>query len=797
MSAPWTAKLATMLEDPIMLQSAVDYYSQVASDPKLAEPSVERRQLGALWFGPDALRRWFDGDDIETQDLLLTFLPPELLAALAPAIARRWRAWPLAMARKAAKALTAAAPEQAAGCFQADLDANDPPPPERTLAIAENLAKLPPAAALAMLERLLPLNDATESKLAAMARPGLFEAAARLRHPALPHIMDRLLTEKDIGFKSMLEVAAAGLFGHSSYAVLALTRWQSDNRRDFPSFKKLGALFEPDAPLQEMDRIVLSKAPMPAAMLLLESCQARSAQSRLGWDALRQSELLRAGTYPAHIAALALGAVAAAFERKALGPDVQTLEQLAGLLAHDIDTNIHFAALAERLRQHPRKEVAKRLTSALRAAHRHYYGGITIMRMMGELGSAEFAQPLIDCLGEDRGDFACEAAMYALQQIGAPAAATLIGQWQDLDDTQQIYGSLPIASVGGTAGADFVLRSMDGLFELGSHVFADLATACPDARIAEALRPHLQLKDARINLTFYFLCRLLDLDYPELPAVHARVAATLREQRRFMRNFELETSREFRDGQALNLRLRCAACGAAWRHDAKGVVIGDAAKHEKPWLADEARCPRCGAPHGLDLDDAAEAAIAPELAAVAALRAGGKPYGGPLTVDGALTLADGAKLPLHQAYAQFQQAVHADPSDWRTFHRLGNLMRDINRPTEAKDFHAKAYAANPVFLEGVVSHAQALLDAGKDRPAALEVLRQAIANLGRLHSVASDPKQARAAFAALCDTLRDEPGTPGLPPLPPDFLDAHAKTGRNDPCPCGSGKKFKKCCMKA
>lgn len=23
----------------------------------------------------------------------------------------------------------------------------------------------------------------------------------------------------------------------------------------------------------------------------------------------------------------------------------------------------------------------------------------------------------------------------------------------------------------------------------------------------------------------------------------------------------------------------------------------------------------------------------------------------------------------------------------------------------------------------------------------------------------------------------------------------HPKVGRNDPCPCGSGKKFKKCCM--
>ncbi len=24
----------------------------------------------------------------------------------------------------------------------------------------------------------------------------------------------------------------------------------------------------------------------------------------------------------------------------------------------------------------------------------------------------------------------------------------------------------------------------------------------------------------------------------------------------------------------------------------------------------------------------------------------------------------------------------------------------------------------------------------------------------------------------------------------------YAKTGRNDPCPCGSGKKYKKCCGK-
>ena len=51
---------------------------------------------------------------------------------------------------------------------------------------------------------------------------------------------------------------------------------------------------------------------------------------------------------------------------------------------------------------------------------------------------------------------------------------------------------------------------------------------------------------------------------------------------------------------------------------------------------------------------------------------------------------------------------------------------------------------------------------------------------------------------------------PAKPPLPPKpaparddflarkpapFLRTEKLVGRNDPCPCGSGKKFKKCCM--
>jgi preprotein translocase subunit SecA len=43
--------------------------------------------------------------------------------------------------------------------------------------------------------------------------------------------------------------------------------------------------------------------------------------------------------------------------------------------------------------------------------------------------------------------------------------------------------------------------------------------------------------------------------------------------------------------------------------------------------------------------------------------------------------------------------------------------------------------------------------------------------------------------------LPTEPGRAGAPPKrEPARTPTGAKVGRNDPCPCGSGKKYKKCC---
>jgi len=37
--------------------------------------------------------------------------------------------------------------------------------------------------------------------------------------------------------------------------------------------------------------------------------------------------------------------------------------------------------------------------------------------------------------------------------------------------------------------------------------------------------------------------------------------------------------------------------------------------------------------------------------------------------------------------------------------------------------------------------------------------------------------------------------TPQAAPAQPAPVTSEPKVGRNDPCPCGSGKKYKKCCL--
>lgn len=775
------SRAATLLDDPLMMEWAVHYYHDLPPHPELKE------QLENLWFHDVSIKRWIDADDPDVLSLMFLYLPEQRFSMFAPAMASRWSAWPTQLTNSASRILASVSSELAAETFGCYLETAQPWSVEKAAAILATLDKLPQEGALPLLEKLLPLAWDKDEMVASLVRSYTFKAAVRLMPQALPRLLDGLYAEKEHRLNRAVEFMADCLFGHDAYADLYFL-----HREDYAAafFSDLAPLFDSAAPLAEMDEVMRSEAPLAAALRLLEAHHGRSPESGLAWETIRHSEVFRKEEHPVELAALALAGLAAAFERKTIDATHLSIGEALALLALDVRVNIHYGAVIERLRSFPREEIAAAMASRIGEV-KDSYGGVTLARLMGDLGRAEFIQPLIGCIGETKGDFLCEAAMKALLNIGDPARDALIAQWDELDSTQKIYGGSVIAGVGGDAVADFALGRFDELMRADIERFCDLVQSAPDARLMERLRPELRRKQSLIDKTYYRLCRLLDAEGGDLPEVHERILREWKRQQIALQNFNKGDFASNR--QTMRLSLHCTACGGVNDYDVRGVLMGDGGG--KPLVADEFPCLSCGALAEFELEGMAFMALTAEMLRLQVAREAGEENITPLISTARVTASDGTDKPLATAYSDLREKIRNDPSDWLSLFRLGNILGHINRPRAALDSFKKAHAINPLSLETIINLAVALIESN-EKSEAFELLSNTLKHSANWQTIASHPAEKGWEFAQLFNQLRRDLGRSDLPALHPGFLGVVPKVGRNDPCPCGSGKKFKKCCMK-
>ncbi len=140
---------------------------------------------------------------------------------------------------------------------------------------------------------------------------------------------------------------------------------------------------------------------------------------------------------------------------------------------------------------------------------------------------------------------------------------------------------------------------------------------------------------------------------------------------------------------------------------------------------------------------------------------------------------------------------------------LGGAYFDAGMTEKAEELFRSWLDADPAWGWGWIGWADCYLP-GAGRPADLaraeELLRRGYRVPGvrdrvyiaeRLQEVCEDsgrPDEARQ-FGEQAERLRHEPLRAAARPAPPaGNIARRVKVGRNAPCPCGSGKKFKKCC---
>ncbi|HSB82322.1 MAG TPA: SEC-C metal-binding domain-containing protein, partial [Candidatus Methylomirabilis sp.] len=225
----------------------------------------------------------------------------------------------------------------------------------------------------------------------------------------------------------------------------------------------------------------------------------------------------------------------------------------------------------------------------------------------------------------------------------------------------------------------------------------------------------------------------------------------------------------------------------------------------QPFILDKIRCKRCGREDDYSLPQRTQLLLMSELAL---LLERSEQEGVEVLQEGPfrfvrMGLSDGRRLHPRDASQDYERRLASRPDDPELLIGYANVLRLLGEAEKSEAALRRALELDPAAADAYATLGQFAEERG-DLAAAEEMYRRVVAlgRKARFYRVKArgeflgwieealvrvqgarathppEPVSAQARLEAL--TAKDRGGT---------------KVGRNDPCPCGSGKKYKKCCL--
>ena len=513
------------------------------------------------------------------------------------------------------------------------------------------------------------------------------------------------------------------------------------------------------------------------------------------------------------VAALLLGAAAAGHARVDLSEQTWPAERIPHLVAAGLDPNPGLDRAAELLSGCDEAERERLLRQALELAEGQ--GEANLVQLTGRCGPPALIPYLIEAMRADRDPGLGRLAAVALARAGSAAEEALLSGWEQLGASRRIFAARTLGWVGGEAT---VIHLLDELPRLkGDHLELDCwcvtARRLPDPRLLEALEVELNRRHSEVEETYITLCALLDQEPPALHGLRERWL----ERRRKPRAIDDVLSGLDQPGrqEPMDLDLRCPACGETYCYQVSQAWMGIGKPNDGVYIADDLTCRACGEDGPLEPSGtmAQLTMTAQLLRATVSLTRDGENQGALRLID--IHLNDGREVSPAQAVQEYRQRLERQPDHVPDLVGLGNIYYHLGPERRAAACLERALALEPATPEAALSMAY-LREGEGDLRGALSLLREAhaVRHRWRFHRLNKDdsPQHFEEEFVLYANELAENLGEKGLP-LPdgriaPYFDPPHLprpaatirragpKVGRNEPCPCGSGKKYKKCCLR-
>lgn len=475
--------------------------------------------------------------------------------------------------------------------------------------------------------------------------------------------------------------------------------------------------------------------------------------------------------------------------------DVSSLlpEEAVKILSLDLVSLPENDAVVENLRTGDRNRVVELMIEYLQTS-KNTYGESGILSAMGDLGYVEFIPHLIKCTGGDSSDWACDSASRALSKIGEPAAEEIAAGWKTLDRFQKIYCIELLRYLDCAAAVDLLAGIFDECRAEGLDDWCNAAKTLPDERFVELLKPELKRELPEVDSAYLTVCELLSLDTEDIGAVRNRVNERQKESARREKALKFGTWEDLQS-KTLRIKLKCPLCRNVNTYDVGTIICDPDNKDIKPFIGDELTCLSCEKTAEMEISKEGYLSVSAEAFKMLGTIESGGEYEGPLKYAYA-TKVDGKLLPMGDTIEYYKGKIESNPSDTESLLALGNCFNTTGRLERAEKCYRDCLRVDPRCAEAWVSLAT-LLNEQDEFYECFKCLEQGLAYRDswifyRLQHMT--PAQFVASYEEFYYMVGNFLGETDAPAAPSAFL-SKRKIGRNEPCPCGSGKKYKKCCL--
>ena len=424
------------------------------------------------------------------------------------------------------------------------------------------------------------------------------------------------------------------------------------------------------------------------------------------------------------------------------------------------------------------------------------FGTERALKVLRKLRDERAIPYLVDYLGKKVSDHGLDECIKAMVQMGGPLIDYLNKNFDQLNQNQQFeilftFKDLPEEEV-----ADLLLRNWDKLWRTDKESFLYALEGVASKRFIEPLRKELKEGEVMEEEVFYLLCHIHGVNDLSVGKIEKEMRAREKEMEGRLSDLEGDDLRPLVE-RTVRVELRCRQCGKSYHYEVENIYMISGEKG-KPRISDKIVCKNCRAVNQYEITAKGDLAITSQMILMTAFAEKGKlrPEESPIKF-GESGLMDGRRMSFDDVLKHYKEEIKKSPNDPALRIGYGNVLMKTGIEGEAVLQYQEALRLDPLAVEAYYSLGE--YEGDKGNPSrAYEYFKKASDHIHTGHYYRTkEPDQLKEAivfnlehFEEILGKEREEiPGPASQEIIKKD------KVGRNDPCPCGSGKKYKRCCL--